>query len=83
MKVMFNGTIERTSSSGKGCNCGKKNATGYTFQNSKLYHLPSGATKTFYAGKVEEVSDSDGYFLLSYRSFDQNGEHATFTKVED
>jgi hypothetical protein len=49
-----------------------------------MYILPSGQTKTFYVGKEEVVSDSDGEFLLSYnRAPDLNGHsREVFTKVE-
>lgn len=43
------------------------------FHSMKSYILPSGITKLFRAGKVEEVSDKDGEFLLSYQ-YEQNGE---------
>ena len=50
-----------------------------------MYILPSGQTKTFYVGKVEEVSDKDGQFLLSYNQApDLNGHSRdVFTKVEE
>ena len=47
-----------------------------------MYILPSGQTKTFYAGQEAEVSDRDGAFLLTYNSVDANGVHQVFTKVE-
>lgn len=81
MKIMFNGLLEKKQMGG-GCNC-KKQGSGYNFVNSRMYILPSGQTKTFYVGKVEEVSDNDGAFLLSYNSIDANGTRKAFTKVED
>lgn len=81
MKIMFNGLLEKKQSGG-GCNC-KKQGSGYGFVNSRMYILPSGQCKTFYVGKVEEVSDKDGTFLLSYNVSDANGTRQVFTKVED
>lgn len=81
MKLIFNGLLEKRES---GCNCHKSNV-GFGFVNSRMYILPSGATKTFYIGKAEEVSDSDGEFLLSYNQApDANGlPREVFTKVEE
>ena len=79
MRIRFNGTIEKHS---KGCNCkGKQTEVGYV--TTKLYILPSGRSMRFYAGKVEEVSEQDGNFLLSYIYKDANGDsRAIFSKVE-
>ena len=81
MKVRFNGLLEKRS--GGGCNC-KRTSTEYGFVNSRMYILPSGQTKTFFVGSVEEVSESDGKFLLSYNQApDVNGlSREVFTKVE-
>lgn len=69
MKVVFNGILEKVSS---GCNCkGKKSK--FSYVKSKGFHLPSGVHKTFVEGKVEEVSDRDGAFLLKYSYVDANG----------
>lgn len=71
MKVKFTGVIERRSG---GCGaCGKKR-TDRVMKTSKTYILPSGITKTFIAGRVEEVSDIDGAFLLSYQYQTPEGE---------
>lgn len=82
MKIKFNGLLEKKI--GSGCNC-KKSTSGYGFVNSRMYILPSGQTKTFLVGKVEEVSERDGMFLLSYNQApDANGQsREVFTKVED
>ena len=80
MKVIFNGLIEKRVSGG--CNC-KKQGNGYSFVNSRMYILPSGQQKTFYVGRVEEVSERDGQFLLSYNVNDANGSRKVFTKVEE
>lgn len=81
MKVVFNGIMEVRSG---GCvPCGAKLASKKIMRNSKLYILPSGMTKTFRIGKVEEVSDSDGEFLMGYRYTDDDGiEKTVFTEVE-
>ena len=79
MKIVFNGLLEKRSG---GCNC-RKSSNGYGFVNSRMYILPSGTQKTFYVGKVEEVSDKDGKFLLSYKANDANGVREIFSKVED
>ena len=79
MKIKFNGLLEKRAS---GCNC-KRQGNGYSFVNSRMYILPSGKQKTFYVGKVEEVSDRDGQFLLSYSVADANGKRQVFEKVED
>lgn len=69
MKIKFNGVIEKQS---RGCSaCGKARSE-TSFQNSRMYILPSGITKTFRAGRVEEVSDEDGAFLLTY-TYTANG----------
>lgn len=81
MKIKFNGIYQRES---KGCPvCGKRTSeTNFTY--IKTYILPSGKTKTFRAGKVEEVSDSDGNFLLSYQSMDKQGVvHPAFEVVDN
>lgn len=81
MKIKFNGLLEKRSG---GCNC-KKSSAEYGFTHSRMYILPSGKTKTFVVGKVEEVSESDGKFLLSYnKAPDANGmSREVFTKVEE
>lgn len=81
MKVKFNGLLEKKPGGG-GCNC-KKSSNGYGFTSSRMYILPSGQQKTFFAGKVEEVSERDGNFLLSYNVTDANGTRKVFEKVED
>ena len=64
MKVRFNGLIEARK---KGCGvCGGR-STEMQFTVSKIYILPSGRSVTFRAGRIEEVLDSDGAFLLGYK----------------
>ena len=79
MKIKFNGLLEKK---GSGCNC-KRQSSGYGFVSSRMYILPSGQQKTFYVGNVEEVSERDGQFLLSYSVSDSNGTRKVFEKVED
>lgn len=69
MRVIFNGMIEKRT---RGCKpCGKaRTETGFT--TVKSFMLPSGITKTFRKGRVEEVSDSDGEFLLQYEAFSRD-----------
>lgn len=83
MKLKFNGLLEKKSQGG-GCNC-KKSNSGYGFTASRMYILPSGQTKTFVTGKVEEVSERDGKFLLSYNQApDVNGQsREVFTLIEE
>lgn len=81
MKIRFNGLLEKRT---KGCNCKKVGNTEYGFTSQKMYILPSGTEKTFVVGKVENVSDMDGNFLLSYIYEDANGgKREVFSKVED
>lgn len=65
MKLKFNGITEKRS---KGCPVcgGGGRKTDIAFRTTKTFILPSGVTKTFRAGKIEEVSEEDGDFLLSY-----------------
>lgn len=80
MKIVFNGVLEKVS---KGCNCKRVSNTGYGFVSTKMYILPSGNTRTFTVGKVEEVNDQDAHFLLSYMYKDANGDfREVFSKVE-
>lgn len=74
MKVRFNGLVEKHT---EGCNChGKK--TSYGLTTRRFLVMPSGASRMFYRDKVEEVSDSDGEWLLSFNS----DRHEAFTRVE-
>lgn len=79
MKIKFNGLLEKRSG---GCNC-KRQSNGYGFVNSRMFILPSGISKVFYTGRVEEVSERDGNFLLSYNSSEAKDARKVFTKVED
>lgn len=79
MKIKFNGVMEKRR---KGCSvCGSKR-TEMGFSGSKTYILPSGITKTFRAGRCEEVKDEDAQFLLSYQ-YAQNGEVVKVFEVCD
>lgn len=80
MKIVFNGVLEKKAG---GCNC-RRSSSQYGFVSTRMYILPSGRSKTFRAGKVEEVSERDGKFLLSYKYYDANGGYReVFSKVED
>lgn len=80
MKVVFNGLLEKRT---KGCNCKKQGNSEYGFVSQKMYILPSGGTKTFRVGRPEEVSASDGQFLLSYIYDDLNGSRReVFSRVD-
>lgn len=82
MKIKFNGVLERVKSTGCPV-CKGKRKSKYGFTSSKMYILPSGQTKTFRVGRVEEVSDKDGSFLLSYNGVDVNGhERKVFERVD-
>lgn len=72
MRVRFNGVLETKVS---GCKpCGTRRVSKRVMATKKTYILPSGASQTFYAGRVTEVSDENGRFLLSYPD--------AFTEVE-
>lgn len=79
MKIKFNGVLEKKK---KGCSvCGRRFAsTGFTI--SKTYILPSGVTKTFRAGRCEEVKEADAEFLLSYR-YEKDGKEISVFEVCD
>lgn len=64
MRIRFNGIIEQRSSGCKPCGRAK---TEKGFSSFKDYFLPSGITKRFYRGRIEEVNDEDGEFLLDYK----------------
>ena len=81
MKIVFRGTIEKRR---RGCPvCGRRSISN-TYSAMKTYILPSGITKTFRAGKVEEVNDRDGEFLLMYKYTDTDGKvRNVFEEVKD
>lgn len=71
MKIKFGGILEKKSG---GCKpCGTKVVSKKVMATNKTYILPSGASKTFYIGRVEEVSEEDGRFLLGYTYKDGHG----------
>lgn len=82
MKIRFMGMLEKTK---KGCPvCGKRTTTESGYTAMKTYILPSGVTKVFRAGKVEEVSDNDAEFLLQYKFTDKEGKvRQVFEVVND
>lgn len=81
MKVKFNGILEKKSG---GCiPCGAKRVSKQTMVTSKMYILPSGTSKRFWAGRTVEVSDDDGKFLMSFTYRDKDGQTKNvFTEVE-
>ena len=80
MRIVFNGIMERTV---RGCSaCGSRRVSNNHFTMTKTYILPSGQTKTFHTGVIEEVSEMDGRFLLSYTYEDQNGTRKAFEEVK-
>ena len=81
MKIRFNGILEKKSG---GCiPCGRAKVSDRVMSTKKSYILPSGVTKTFYVGRTEEVSDSDGAFLMEYTYRDKHGhEQTVFSEVE-
>lgn len=72
MKIKFNGVVEKGASGGCPV-CGGRKVTEEGFRMMKSYILPSGITKTFRVGRVEDVSESDADFLLSYHYIDKKG----------
>ena len=80
MKIKFNGLLEKHT---KGCNCKKVANTEYGYVTQKMFILPSGTTRTFVVGKVEEVNERDANFLLEYNGVDVNGAfRSVFSKVD-
>ena len=62
MKVRFGGVLEKKSG---GCiPCGARRASKKVMVMRKSYRFPSGSEITFHAGRVTEVSDKDGTWLL-------------------
>ena len=49
----------------RGCtSCGGRRMSSFEFQREKTIIFPTGARKTFVAGEVYEVAETDGLFLL-------------------
>lgn len=69
MKVKFNGITEKRRS---GCGCKGKTSKEVLVTRKSLF-LPSGATKTFRVGRVEEIPDIDAEYLLEYTFVDSHG----------
>lgn len=69
MKVKFNGMHVGSS---RGCPvCGRGKVTKDSYVAVKTFFLPSGASKTFRVGMIEEVSERDGKFLLKNKAFEE------------
>lgn len=80
MKVVFNGIFAKVN---KSCNCKRSGTSEYGLITNKSFYLPSGAERVFQAGKVEEVSERDGRFLLSHFDTNNGVKREVFSKVED
>lgn len=62
MKIKFLGAMEKRQG---GCRpCGTRRASKRVMATRKEYMLLSGASHVFYAGRIAEVSDEDGRFLV-------------------
>ncbi|MBL1226520.1 hypothetical protein [Enterococcus sp. BWR-S5] len=71
MKVQFMGIKQQVMKSG--CSsCGSRRVSNHTFQRESRMVLPSGQTKTFYAGEVYDVMENDGHFLVK-QTYSLNG----------
>lgn len=69
MKIKFNGMKVGKST---GCPvCGRGKVTKDSYVAVKTFFLPSGLSKTFRAGTIEEVSERDGQFLLLNKAFEE------------
>lgn len=72
MKIQFLGIKNQVKKSG--CSsCGSRQVSRHTFQRETRMVLPSGQTKTFYAGEVYEVMEQDGHFLME-QTYSLNGQ---------
>ena len=60
MTLVFKGIKRETHS--RGCGCRRRR--GDRISTIKPFHLPSGATVVFRVGQQQNISDSDGLFLL-------------------
>lgn len=79
MRLRFNGAQAQKRTGCPVCG-GRKTVDGVTF--SKSYILPSGQAKIFTAGRIYEVSEKDGRFLLSYVFKEKDGTvRPSFEKV--
>ena len=63
MYVRFKGIKKQARRSG--CmSCGGRRTSNFEFQREKTIIFPTGARQLFVAGKVYEVTETDGLFLL-------------------
>lgn len=64
MRLRFNGAQGQKKG---GCPvCGARRVSNNGVIYTKTYILPSGQSKTFTTGRIYDVSEADGKFLLSY-----------------
>ncbi|EOL50638.1 hypothetical protein [Enterococcus caccae] len=79
MKIQFLGIKNQVKKSG--CSsCGSKQVSKHTFQREARMVLPSGQTKTFYAGEMYEVKEQDGHFLIE-QTYSLNGQTVQMFKA--
>ena len=72
MRIKFNGIKKQARR--RGCpSCGGRRTSSYAFEREKMIFFPSGAKKLFVAGKIYEVTDEDGLFLLE-QGYGLNGQ---------
>lgn len=69
MRIVFLGMLVKKSG---GCACRRRSNS--QLVNTRTFFLPSGKMQTFRAGREEEVSDSDGAFLLNETYTSPTGE---------
>ena len=72
MRIKFNG-VKKTGKVGGCTSCGRRRISSYAFEREKMIFFPTGAKKLFVAGKIYEVTDEDGLFLLN-QGYDLNGQ---------
>jgi len=81
MRIKFNG-IKKQARRGGCTSCGRRRTSSYDFEREKVIFFPTGARKLFVAGRVYDVTDEDGLFLLA-QGYDQNGQKIyMFEQVE-
>ena len=76
MRIVFLGMLERKEG---GCACRRR--SGSQQVTTRTFYLPSGKLKTFRAGRPEDVSESDGEFLLNQTYTSPTGEQVHAFKV--
>ena len=72
MRIKFNG-IKKQTQRGGCTSCRGRRTSFYAFEREKMIFFPTGVRKLFVAGRVYEVTDEDGLFLLE-QGYDLNGQ---------